>query len=128
MLDDRTETLSARQMHGRGVWDDVTNRTAWAALLDGGVPAASRPSELAAPARARSLAGLPPTYLEVGSAETFRDEVVDFARQMWSEGGDAELHVWPGAFHGFDLFVPDSEVAHRVRRTRREWLHRLLAA
>ncbi|MFD6974554.1 alpha/beta hydrolase fold domain-containing protein [Streptomyces sp. NPDC059949] len=33
----------------------------------------------AAPARATDLSGLPPAYIEVGSAETFRDEHVAYA-------------------------------------------------
>lgn len=121
MLDDRAAGVSAAQMHGHGVWDDVTNRTAWDAVLAG------RPATpYAAPARAVDLAGLPPTYLEVGSAETFRDETVDWACRIWAAGGDAELHVWPGAVHGFDLFVPGSTVAGRARAARRDWLRRLV--
>ncbi|WP_424187711.1 alpha/beta hydrolase [Actinokineospora sp. G85] len=123
MLDDRNDTPSARQMHGIGVWDDVSNRTAWESVRG---PAGHELPAYAAPARADSLAALPPTYLEVGSAETFRDETVAYAQRIWSCGGDAELHVWPGAFHGFDLFAPTSTVARRARTARREWLHRLL--
>jgi hypothetical protein len=26
-------------------------------------------------------------------------------------GGQAELHVWPGGFHGFDGLVPDAAIA-----------------
>lgn len=47
MLDDRAAGVSAAQMHGHGVWDDVTNRTAWDAVLAGrpATPyAAPRPS------------------------------------------------------------------------------------
>jgi acetyl esterase/lipase len=39
------------------------------------------------------LTGLPPTYLEVGSAEVFRDETVAYASTIWAAGGIAELHV-----------------------------------
>ncbi|GHD19850.1 hypothetical protein GCM10007147_11150 [Nocardiopsis kunsanensis] len=54
------------------------------------------PRPYAAPARAKDLSGLPPAFLDVGSAETFRDEVVAFTSRVWSAGGHAELHVWPG--------------------------------
>lgn len=123
MLDDRNGSASARQMRGRGVWDEVSNRTAWDSVLG---TLRGEPPAYAAPARARRLSGLPPTYLEAGSAETFRDETIAYADRIWSSGGDAELHVWPGAFHGFDLFVPHSTVARRARATRREWITRLL--
>ena len=124
MLDDRNESLSARQMRGRGVWDDVSNRTAWDSVLG---ELRDNPPEYAAPARSRNLSDLPPAYLEAGSAETFRDETVAYAQRIWSCGGDAELHIWPGAFHGFDLFVPDSTVARRARTARRDWITRLLS-
>lgn len=125
MLDDRNESVSSHQMLGLGVWDRVSNQTAWRAYLaavDGEVPA------YAAPARATDLAGLPPTYLEVGSAETFRDEDVEYARRLWEVGVDAELHVWPGAFHGFDIFAPDATVTRRAAASRAAWLRRVLAA
>jgi acetyl esterase/lipase len=123
MLDDRSATLSSRQMRGLGIWDDVTNRTAWDCVL--GSPRDEPPSPYAVPARAADLSGLPPTYLEVGSAETFRDETIEFAHRLWQHGGDAELHVWAGAFHGFDLFAPGSIVSARARAARRDWLVRL---
>ncbi|GAA4860140.1 alpha/beta hydrolase [Saccharopolyspora cebuensis] len=124
MLDDRDESPSHRQMRGLGVWDEVSNRTAWDCVLGA---LRDDPPERAAPARARTVAGLPPAYLEAGSAETFRDETVAYAQRMWNSGGDAELHVWPGAFHGFDLFVPGSTAARRARATRRDWINRLLS-
>ena len=60
----------------------------------------------AAPSRAEDLSGLPPTFIGVGSAEVFRDEDVAYASRIWAAGGIAELHVWPGGFHGFDGLAP----------------------
>jgi hypothetical protein len=37
-----------------------------------------------------------PTFLDVGSAEVFRDEITAFASGLWAAGGQAELHVRPG--------------------------------
>ncbi|MDR0592240.1 MAG: alpha/beta hydrolase, partial [Bifidobacteriaceae bacterium] len=99
MLDDRNQTASAKQMEG-SVWDWRDNDFAWRLLL-GDLSGGDLVSPYAAPARARDLGGLPPLFIDVGSAETFRDEVVDFAARVWRRGGDAELHVWPGGFHGF---------------------------
>lgn len=123
MLDDANDSLSARQMEGIGVWDRVTNRMAWDCALGDrrGVP-----PPYAVPARAEDLAGLAPAYLEVGSAETFRDETVAYAQRIWACGGVAELHVWPGACHGFDLLAPGSYVTRRARAARMDWLARLL--
>jgi hypothetical protein len=36
------------------------------------------------------------------TGRALRDETVASASQIWAGGGDAELHVWPGAVHGFE--------------------------
>jgi acetyl esterase/lipase len=64
--------------------------------------------------------------VDVGSAETFRDEDVTYAARIWAAGGRAELHVWPGAYHGFDALVPDAALSIQARATRLAWLRRLL--
>ncbi|TQS43009.1 alpha/beta hydrolase [Cryptosporangium phraense] len=121
MLDDRNDSFSARQLDGRGIWDRSANAFGWGCLL-GDAAGGPDVSPYAAPARATDLSGLPPAYLDVGSAETFRDEDVAYANAIWQAGGDAELHVWPGGFHGFDGFVPESRLARRAWATRRDWL------
>lgn len=105
MLDDRNDTLSSMQMAGIGVWDRTSNDTGWTALL-GDARGGPDVSPYAAPARAADLSGLPPTFVDVGSAETFRDEDIAYASRIWAAGGRAELHVWPGCFHGFDALAP----------------------
>ena len=72
----------------------------------------------AAPARATDLSGLPPTYIEAGSAEVFRDEAVAFASGIWAAGGSAELHIWAGGFHGFQSIVPTAAVSRAAVRAR----------
>ncbi|MEU4035325.1 alpha/beta hydrolase [Streptomyces collinus] len=125
MLDDRNETVSSHQMAGVGVWDRTANETAWTALL-GDRRGGPDVSPYAAPARASDLSGLPPAFLDVGSAETFRDEVVDYASRIWQSGGVAELHVWPGGFHGFDGFAPQASLSLAARAAQQDWLRRLL--
>lgn len=127
MLDDRNDSASGRQMAGDGSWGRRANATAWRAYLGAQAGCPGVPAH-AAPARASDLSGLPPAFLDVGSAETFRDEVVQYASRLWLEGGAAELHVWPGGFHGFDYFEPTAQLSRDARATRRLWLTRLLAA
>ncbi|RAY14190.1 alpha/beta hydrolase [Actinomadura craniellae] len=127
MLDDRNDTPSARQMAGLGVWDRSSNAGGWSALL-GDARGTDGVSPYAAPARAADLSGLPPAYIDVGSAETFRDEDTAYAGRIWQAGGQAELHVWPGGFHGFDLMVPQAVISQDARAARTRWLRRLLAA
>lgn len=126
MLDDRNNTFSSHQMAGIDTWDRTSNATAWQALLGDRYGAADLPP-YAAPARATDLSGLPPAYIEVGSAETFRDEAVAYANAIWQAGGHAELHVWPGAFHGFDTFAPQAALSQDARDARSRWLRRILA-
>lgn len=76
-------------------------------------------SAYAAPARADSLSGLPPLFIDVGSAETFRDEVVACANRFRQAGGVAELHVRPSGFHGFEALVPEAALSRRARAVRR---------
>ncbi|MFI9251011.1 alpha/beta hydrolase [Streptomyces sp. NPDC053069] len=125
MLDDRNDTFSSHQMAGIDLWDRTSNATAWQAALGGRYGAADLPP-YAAPARATDLSGLPPAYIEVGSAETLRDEDVGYAQAIWRAGGQAELHVWPGAFHGFDTFAPGAALSQDARDARTRWLRRIL--
>jgi acetyl esterase/lipase len=125
MLDDRNDTGSGHQMAGLGTWDRGANETGWTALL-GDRRGGPEVSPYAAPARAADLSGLPPAFLDVGSAETFRDEVVAYASGIWQAGGAAELHVWPGGFHGFDALAPEAALSRAARTARVAWLRRLL--
>jgi acetyl esterase/lipase len=59
--------------------------------------------------------------------ETLRDEDLDYARRIWVAGGSAELHVWPGAFHAFDLIAPGSVLARTAAEVRLAWLRRITA-
>jgi acetyl esterase/lipase len=40
------------------------------------------------------------TWIAGNAEDLFRDEDVAFASTIWACGGDAELHVWPGASMG----------------------------
>ncbi|MAQ13777.1 MAG: lipase [Sandaracinus sp.] len=126
MLDDRGTTRSTHQFDGIGVWDRISNETGWSALL-GDARGGPDVSPYAAPARATDLRDLPPAFIDVGSAEIFRDEAVAFADGLWNAGGHAELHVWPGGFHAFDIFAPHTALSRGMIQTRRAWMARLLA-
>ncbi len=125
MLDDRNETVSSHQIDGKGVWDRGSNATGWDALL-GERRGTDQVSVYAAPARATDLSGLPPAFVDVGTAEVFRDEDVAYASTIWACGGVAELHVWPGGFHGFDLMAPQAELSTMMREARTRWVRRIL--
>ncbi|MFF0970352.1 alpha/beta hydrolase [Streptomyces sp. NPDC003703] len=127
MLDDRNTTVSSHQYDGLGTWQREMNLLGWRALLgEKAGDGAADVSVYAAPARAADLSGLPPAFVEAGSAELFRDEDVAYAHRIWATGGQAELHIWQGAFHGFDVFAPGHEVTRAALAARRSWLRRVL--
>jgi acetyl esterase/lipase len=127
MLDDRDRTVSSKQIDGVGLWDRASNRMGWTALL-GDRRATDDVSIYAAPARAKDLFGLPPAFIDCGSAEVFRDEDVAYAMALWRAGIQAELHVWPGGFHGFDMIVPNSPISQAAIAARDAWVKRHLSA
>ncbi|MEU8487062.1 alpha/beta hydrolase fold domain-containing protein [Streptomyces sp. NPDC048641] len=125
MLDHRNTTTSSRQYSGvPGVWTGEMNEFGWRAVL--GDLTDDEVSAYVSPALAEDLSGLPTTYIDTGSAEVFRDEDTDYATRIWAAGGQAELHVWAGGFHGFDALYPQADISVTARRTRTDWLTRLL--
>lgn len=126
MIDDRNATVSAWQYDGIGAWDRNNNDTGWDAAL-GADRGGERVHPYQAPSRATDLSGLPPAFIEVGSAEVFRDESVDYASRIWAAGGEAELHVWSGGYHGFTGFSPDATVSRAANDARDSWWRRILA-
>ncbi len=63
--------------------------------------AAQRAGAEAAPIRAASLAGLPPTILITAEHDLFRQEDKAYARRLASQGVPVELIDYPGQVHGF---------------------------
>ncbi|WP_417512289.1 family 1 glycosylhydrolase [Microbacterium sp.] len=123
MLDDRNNSASVLQMASQRMWNQADNEVGWTALL--GAERSDDISPYAAPARATDLSGLPPTFIDVGSADSFRDEDVLYATRIWAAGGVAELHVWPGGFHGFDSMAPQAMLSRAAVQARVDWLGRL---
>ena len=80
----------------------------------------------AAPTRATDLSSLPPTWIDVGAAEVFRDESVAYATKLWEFSIETELHVWLGTWHAFDIYAPDTEIFALCLETRMAWMKRTL--
>jgi acetyl esterase/lipase len=126
MLDDRMTSTSANQFGDDIVWTRARNAFGWGCLLGDRI-GTDDVSVYDAPGRATDLSGLPPTFVDVGSADLFRDEDVAFASTIWACGGDAELHVWAGGYHGVESMAPDAALSIESRRTRNRWVARRLA-
>jgi acetyl esterase/lipase len=100
MLDDRTTTPDPNLAPFAG-WSYDDNYTGWQALLGDRIGTDDVPA-YAAPARAVDVSGLPPTYVETGELDIFRDESIEYAQRIAATGTSIELHVHPGCPHGFD--------------------------
>ncbi|GKT46612.1 carboxylesterase NlhH [Colletotrichum spaethianum] len=128
MLDDRDTGVSKKQFRDDTAFDATDNKGAWSCVL--GDKAGLEDADVSpyvAPGRATDLSGLPPAYIDVGTAEPFRDENVAYATKLWDSGVQADLHVWSGGFHGFDLLglAVGSEVAKVALETRLAWVKRV---
>ncbi|MFJ3488971.1 alpha/beta hydrolase [Leifsonia aquatica] len=126
MIDNTNTTVSSLQYAGIGTWTREANLLAWECVLGEELAFSAEAPAYAAPTRADDLSGLPHAYIEVGAAEPFRDEDVEYASRIWAVGGAAELHVWSGGFHGFDMYAPASELTRAALDARFSWLRRVL--
>ena len=126
MLDDRTcVDPEPHQFAGEHIWTPGNNAFGWSSIL-GGPPGGPDVSVYAAPARASDLSGLPPTFLAVGALDLFIDEDLEYGRRLIRAGVPVELHVYPGAFHAFDV-SPTAAVSNRMRHDSFAALARALA-
>ena len=123
MLDDRQLTSSSRE-DGLAVWSHGSNTFGWKSYL-GGLYGRDNVPATAAPARACDLSGLPPALVSVGAADGFRDEDIDYALRLNQAGVPTELHVYPGACHGFTMLAPDAAVTKQCLRNMEDWLRRV---
>jgi acetyl esterase/lipase len=121
MLDDRMDTPSSK-LDGLPLWSRESNAFGWRAYLGDRCGTDDVPPD-AAPARALELAGLPPTFITVGTADCLRDEAIDFAARLCRADVLTELHVYAGAVHGFDMFS-DCAVVRCAARDSADWLAR----
>ncbi len=125
MLDDQTGIVSTMPYFvGTIGWNASNNRFAWRSLL-GHEPGRPETPAYASPARAKTLAGSPPTYLSVGTLDLFFGEILAFTARLRDAGVPVELHVYPGAFHGFDS-APGARVAQEARADSKRALNRSL--
>ncbi|QKG21790.1 alpha/beta hydrolase [Actinomadura verrucosospora] len=120
-LDDRLATPSARRVTDPRFTNYAKVRAMWDAYL----PSGGAVSPYAAPARADDLSGLPPAYVLTCGLDPLRDEGLDYARRLSEAGVPVETKDVPGAWHLFEAFAPDSDLA---RRTTRHWLTALRTA
>jgi acetyl esterase len=120
-LDDRQETWSARHFTDTPFMTRDKVTSIWRHYL-GSAPA----SPYAAPARAADLSGLPPAYITTAEFCPNRDEAIGYALRLLQAGVSAEMHQWPGTFHGSQAIL-SAEVSQRQTAELASALRRALA-
>jgi acetyl esterase/lipase len=127
MLDDRTGTVTMPPAPiGSLLWTVKRNRFGWQSFL-GQAPGTDKTPAAAVPARHKDLAGLPPTFIGVGSIDLFVDEDISYARRLIAAGVPTQLEVVPGAFHGFDGIGASTKVAKDFTAAKTDMLRRAFA-
>jgi acetyl esterase/lipase len=114
MIDNLHDTPSGRFVN-HPVWNQRTSFNAWEMYLDG-TPGRDA-SPYAAASRAEDLSGLPPAFICVGTEDLFRDENIEYARRLIDAGVPCELAVFPGLYHGGDIFVPSARISRRLNES-----------
>jgi len=109
-LDNRFITKSSTCIQDPRVWHEPVARRAWDAYL------VNYPHETpvyASPSHGVNYMNLPPTLVTVEAVDILRDEGIEYATNLMNADIDVELHVFPGAFHGSLMAVPEAEVSKR---------------
>jgi len=126
MMDDRSCLRTDQNPYvGEYLWTPETNRFGWSCYL-GRDPGGPDIPAYAAAARAENLSGLPAAFIAVGALDLFLEENLDYARRLLRVGVPVELHVYPGAFHGFQL-AANAAIAMAADRDSLEALRRAFA-
>ena len=116
-LDDR---MPDNPSTGEFVW--TRESSAWCRTALGG-----EGDPYAHPARAKTLASLPPAFIGVGALDLFVDECLAYTARLSRAGVPVELIVYPGAFHGFTV-AAGAGVAIRANEDVLRALRRAFAA
>lgn len=96
------DTPSSRDNHGRN-WNTRKNHWGWRHYLGALYGSPSVP-KYASPSRETDYSGLPPAYTYVLDGEPFLDETRTYIRNLQEAGVEADVDVYHGDFHGFDVF------------------------
>lgn len=114
MLDDRDTATSARNFSPG--WNTPQNHLAWKLYLRELYGTDDVP-KYAAPARETDYSELPPCYTFCCTAEPFLAETKTYIENLRAAGVPAELDIYDGLIHGFDILMwrtkPARTAAHK---------------
>ena len=114
MIDDTQPTDPQRDIDPP-VWDTALNAIGWGAYLRSVRGRGETPSAYAAPARADSLVGLPPTITYVGDKDPFYWETEAYVEGLRAAGIDVAHTVYEGCYHAFEYIGEGGEIGAEAR-------------
>ncbi len=115
MLDCR-DTDSSRDNHGH-VWNTRKNHAGWRKYLGEALYESDAVPAYASPARQTDYTGLPPAYTFVCRGEPFYDETLAYVENLRRAGVEADVDVYPGKTHAFDMLLPWKAASRQAIKT-----------
>lgn len=108
---DNEDTVSSRDNHAP-IWNTRRNHYGWARYL--GSIAPGNVPKYASPARCTDYCGLPPCYTFVSTNEPFYAETIQYIDDLRRAGVKADMDIYPGLFHAFDMLLPLLKVSKQA--------------
>lgn len=108
---DCEDTETSRDNHAP-VWNTKRNHYGWSRYLRG-LQGQKIPC-YASPARRSAFDGLPPAYTFVSTAEPFYAETLAYIDNLQKAGVPAQVDIYPGLFHAFDMLLPFLKVSRQA--------------
>ena len=125
MLDHQNIVPASEAIQDCIIWNRSNNKFGWAAYLGKGNEDSMLP--YASPSHAQDLSGLPKSYVCVGDIDLFYKESRDFVEHLQASSVTAELDVYPGAYHAFQVVVPEAKVSQKCLKKLDDVLRQALA-
>ena len=120
---DCEDTDSSRNNHGY-IWNTKRNHAAWNMYLRGLDPVPA----YASPARREDYHGLPPCYTFVCDGEPFYAETLKYVLDLRKAGIEANVDVYHGQIHAFDLLMPHLPKGRKARSVLMEHVQKAIFA
>lgn len=102
VLDDRLQTTSSTSFPDTPGWNSHNNALMWTLYRPEAISESSALAAYFAPFRTADLSGLPPSYVLTCEYDPLRDEGLQYGQRLLEAGVPAEVHNFPGTYHGFD--------------------------
>jgi len=121
---DCDDTESSHNNHGK-VWNTARNHWGWRHYL-GSLYGSSDVPAYASAAKADSYCGMPPCFTFVSDGEPFYSETLKYVARLKEDGVKAEVDVYHGNMHAFDMLCPwlkrSRDAKRKLCQVYEEWI------